>query len=87
MQSGRILRSLASPLAMPSGSIRLVARIDLSLPGMTITPQANQALAQTIVLAHLKHQAVAPSEVDDNLISDFVEVLTDELDQTDEAIE
>jgi len=87
MQSGRIIRSLASPSTMPSGSIRLVARIDRSLPGMTISPGANQALSQTMVLAHLKHQAIPPSEVDENLISDFAEVLTDELDQTTEELE
>ncbi len=80
MQTGRFLGRLASAAAIPIGTSRLVARIDQSLPGMTITPQANQVLSQTIVLAHLKHQPVGAVEQDDNLVSDFVDVLTDESD-------
>ena len=78
MQAGRFLRRLAAPAAMHPGTSRLVARIDGSLPGMTITPEANQALAQTIVLAHLKHRSVPQVEIDENLISDFADVLSDQ---------
>ena len=83
MQSGRLIRRLASPLAIANGTSRLVARIDSSLPGMTITPQANQTMSQTVVLAHLKHAAIPATEVDENLVSDFVDVLTDE-DESDD---
>ena len=83
MQTGRLIARLASPLAMPNGTSRLVARIDKSLTGMTIAPQANQAMSQTIVLAHLQHAAIPPVEVDDNLVSDFVDVLTDRSEDDD----
>jgi hypothetical protein len=88
MQTGRLISRLASPDAMPAGTTRLVARIDTSLPGMTITPEANQTMSQTIMLAHLKHQAIPRVEVDENLVSDFVDVLKDESeDNGDENIE
>ena len=61
---------------MRGGTKRLVARIDGPLPGMTITPESNQTVGQTIVLAHLKHQAIPPVETDENLVSDFIDVLT-----------
>ncbi|MCG8652912.1 MAG: hypothetical protein MI861_23935, partial [Pirellulales bacterium] len=71
MQTIRMLRRLAAAAAMPNESTRLVGRIDASLPGMTIAPDANQSEAQTIVLAHLKHAPVAKPQPDVNLISDF----------------
>jgi hypothetical protein len=85
MQTGRFLRRLASPAGMYNGTSRLVARIDSSLPGMTITPEANQAMSQTVVLAHLKHRPIRVAEVDENLISQFVDVLTDEDESEAEA--
>ena len=63
---------------MPKGSTRLVGRIDGSLPGMTITPNANQVTAQTIVLAHLKHAPIGKREIDMNLLSDTRKVLSGE---------
>ena len=82
IQTGRFIGRLASAAAMPLGTSRLVARIDQSLPGMTITPQANQTVAQTILLAHLKHRPPESVEQDENLVSDFVDVLTDEISDT-----
>jgi hypothetical protein len=78
MQSVRMIRYLGSPASMPKGSTRLVGRIDGSLPGMTITPNANQMTAQTIVLAHLKHAPISERKVDKNLLSDMRQVLSDE---------
>ena len=75
MQTTQMILRLASPAAMPNGSSRLVARIDGSLPGMEITPDANQTSAQTIVLAHLKHAPLSVPEVDVNLIGDLRPVL------------
>lgn len=71
MQTARMILRLASPAAIPDGSARLVGRIDASLPGMEISPHANQASAQTIVLAHLKHAPLPVPQVDMNLIADF----------------
>lgn len=68
MQTIRMLRRLASPTAMRDDSMRMVARIDSSLPGMSIVPEANQADAQTIVLAHLKHAPYPTPEMDVNLV-------------------
>jgi hypothetical protein len=77
MQAMRIMRRLASAAAMPNGSTRLVARVDGSLPGMSITPDAIQNSAQTIVLAHLKHAPLPVPRVDLNLIGDLRRVLRD----------
>lgn len=77
MQTIRMIRRLASPAAMLQGSTRLIARIDGALPGMTITPDANQTSSQTIVLAHLKHAPLPDLKVDVNLIGDLRRVLTD----------
>ncbi len=71
MQTARMMLRLASPAAMPNGSTRLLARIDASLPGMEITPDANQTSAQTIVLAHLQHARLPIPQVDLNLIGDL----------------
>jgi hypothetical protein len=71
MQTVRLIRRFSSPAAMPNNSTRLVARIESSLPGMTITPIANQIAVQTIVLAHLKHPPIPVPQVDVNLITDF----------------
>ena len=77
MQTGEVMRRLASPAVIPAGSTRLLARIDTSLPGMEITPGTDQKSAQTIVIAHLKHPPLPPAQVDVNLIGDFRDVLTD----------
>ncbi len=68
MQVARLIRRLASPVVMPPGSTRLVARIDGSMSDMTITPEANQAVAQTVVLAHLEHAALPQPKSDVNLL-------------------
>lgn len=78
MQTAMLLARLSSPSAMANGSTRLVARLDSSLPGMTITPDAKQTLSQTIVLAHLKHAPLPEPQVDVNLIGDLRRVLGDD---------
>jgi hypothetical protein len=84
MQTATLVGRLSSPSAMPNGSTRLVARIDASLPGMTITPDAKQTLSQTIVLAHLKHAPLPAPKADVNLIGDLRRVLGDDEDGDDE---
>lgn len=70
MQTSRILRRLAAPAAMPWGSTRLVARVEGTLSGMSITPDTHQTSGQTILLAHLKHPLRAEPLPDINLLSD-----------------
>jgi hypothetical protein len=85
MQTVRMIRRFASPAAMPSGSTRLVARIDASLPGMTISPDAYQTSSQTIVLAHLKHAPLPVLKADVNVIGDLRRVLGDDVDSDSEV--
>lgn len=77
IQTVSMMQRLAAPAAMPRGSTRLVARIDGSVPGISITPNANQSSAQTMVLAHLMHASIATPMVDMNLLGDFQPALTD----------
>ena len=79
MQAALLIRRLGTPASMPAGSTRLVGRVSQTLEGMTITPIANQAASQTIVLAHLQHGALPQARPDVNLISDFRQVQTDPL--------
>ncbi len=83
MQTAVLLRRLASPGAMAKGSMRLVGRIEGSVPGMSITPDANQSSAQTLVLAHLKHAPLPEPRIDVNLIGDFRDVLKDSAEDAD----
>lgn len=78
MQVGRVLQGLVSPDSIPRGSIRLVARYDGALEGMTITPDTSQTSAQTVVLTHLRHPDWGQPQVDVNLMGDFRSVLTDQ---------
>jgi hypothetical protein len=71
MQTAQLISRLAAPAAMAKGTARLVARIDGSLDGMTISPSANQQQAQTIVVAHLQYQPLPRPRPDTNLISQF----------------
>ena len=73
-----MLQLLGSPESMPKDSMRMVARIEESIPGMTITPEAIQRTSQTIVIAHLRHAQSRSPEKDVNLIGDLREVLTDD---------
>jgi hypothetical protein len=82
MQTGTLIRRLGTSAAIPRGSTRLIGRIEGSLPGMTISPNANQRASQTIVLAHLQHPPLPTATVDVNLIGDLQSVLTDD-DQTE----
>ena len=76
--SSSLLQRLLLPAALPRGSMRLVARINTRLPGMSISPAANQVSSRTIVLAHLQHSPLPAAQVDINLIGDFRKALTDE---------
>lgn len=73
-----MLQLLGSPESMPADSMRLVARIEQPIPGMTITPEASQRQTQTIVLAHLRHAPMGKPKKDVNLIGDLRKVLTDD---------
>jgi hypothetical protein len=84
MQSAVMIRRLASPAAMAPGTSRLVARIDGSLPGMTISPKSSQSAAQTIVLAHLQAEPLPEPLADVNLVADFRRVNKLDSDNTDD---
>ena len=71
MQTNVLMNRLASPSSMARRSTRLVARIDGSLPGMTITPNSNQSAAQSVLLAHLQPAPLPKSGKDVNLIIDI----------------
>ncbi|QDT05752.1 hypothetical protein K227x_41560 [Rubripirellula lacrimiformis] len=71
MQTSTLMQRLGSPSMMAPGSIRMVGRIDTAMGGMSIEPKANQVNAQTIVLVHLQHPAIALGKPDANLLSDL----------------
>jgi hypothetical protein len=73
-----MLQLLGSPESMPKDSMRLVARIEQVIPGMTITPAAIQRTSQTIVIGHLRHAPNRSPQKDYNLLGDLRKVLTDD---------
>lgn len=78
VQTRAMMQRLGSPMSMPNDSMRMVARIEQSVPGMTISPEASQRASQTIVLAHLRHPPFEECQPDVNLIGDLRNVLTDD---------
>ncbi|MEM9587387.1 MAG: hypothetical protein AAGA03_08895 [Planctomycetota bacterium] len=77
LQVGRVIEKLTRPESLPPGSTRLVARVDGLVAGPQIIPGGSQTRGQTILVAHLAHQPVQFPEPDENLRSDFRDVLTD----------
>ncbi|MEM6471461.1 MAG: hypothetical protein AAF802_18000, partial [Planctomycetota bacterium] len=77
MQTNVVLKELTNERNLPEGSVRLVGRIEESLPGIEILPSASQQTSQTIVLAHLEYPAPREPERDSNLITDFRRVNRD----------
>ncbi len=78
MQVGLMLNRLASPDSIPSGSMRLVARYDGAIEGMTITPDTHSVFGPNGCAGASQAPCLAPTQVDVNLIGDFRQVLTDE---------
>ncbi|TWU07757.1 hypothetical protein [Stieleria varia] len=74
MNMSQLIRQFASSEAIPSGSTRLVGRIDGDLPGMEIAPSASQHAVQTLVLVHLQHADLPEPARDANLATEFVRV-------------
>ena len=85
LQTSRLMRRFLASASTPNGTSRLVARIDQSLDGMTITPVANQKKGQTVLLAHLLHSEKTEFAKDRNLLSDFRRALgrTDPINKVD----
>ena len=71
LQVSRVMRAFLANGSIPPQSSRLVGRIEQSMPGMNIAPQANQQSAQTIVVANLSYAPSPAAKPDVNLISDF----------------
>lgn len=71
MQTGHLIRRFADADSIPNGSCRLIARIEVPLDGLEITPAASQHNAQTVAIIHLAHPELAQPSADSNLASDF----------------
>ncbi|TWT84474.1 hypothetical protein CA13_59530 [Planctomycetes bacterium CA13] len=71
LQTTELMSRLLRAESMPPSSSRMVARIDASVPGMTVVPSANQVNAQTVVISHLQHPPFQKRQADVNLITDF----------------
>lgn len=63
----RLLGLLADPAPLPHGSMRLVARCEQDLPGMTVTPESAQTSHSAVFVAHLRYPATVPPVGDKNL--------------------
>ena len=74
--ANRLERFVQHTAIMP-GSTRLIARINDSLPGMTIMPSATQVTSKTTVLAHLEYTPWPEPAPDANLAKQQKKVLKD----------
>ncbi len=67
MQTQRLIERLIATESLTIGSSRIVARIEQSIPGMTIVPAASQRNFQTVLVAHLNYglgdSSPSPSQV------------------------
>ena len=84
MQTASLMAQVSSAEGIPPGTTRLIARIDGSVEGMTISPQASQARSQTLLLAHLAHAPLAAPSKDTNLRTDFIRAVRKETDDTEQ---
>ena len=75
--ANRLERALVQHTAIMPGSTRLIARINDSLPGMTITPSATQVTSKTTMLAHLEYTPWPEPAPDANLAKQQKKVLKD----------
>jgi len=71
LQVSNFMGRLLNPESIEPGSTRMVARIDQSMPDLSVVPSANQLVAQTVVVAHLNYPPFADRQPDDNLETDF----------------
>ncbi len=60
------------PERFEPGERRVVGRIDLALPGMTIHPAASQRNGATLVVGHLAYGPLPPPQSDENAPTDVV---------------
>jgi hypothetical protein len=51
---------------LDEGELRLVGRIDETIPGQTVTPSASQLRSGTLVVAHLAYGQLPPPRPDKN---------------------
>lgn len=65
--AARLLGLLADPAPLSDGSMRLIARCEQLLPGMTVTPESAQNSHSAVVVVHLRHPAAVPPVGDENL--------------------
>ncbi|HBJ37967.1 MAG TPA: hypothetical protein DDZ51_25060 [Planctomycetaceae bacterium] len=71
------LQQLMSPMlrgeTLPPGATRLVARCEMPLPGMTISPEPAQQTSGAVVIVHLTRPAIDVPSGDANLMPDRLE--------------
>jgi hypothetical protein len=67
MQTSVLFDDLCNRQHTTAGVSQLVARIDGVLTGMTVLPDMNQVVGQTILLAHLTYGELPPVVSDENL--------------------
>tara|TARA_R110002073_G_scaffold60209_3_gene151173 strand:- start:4537 stop:6990 length:2454 start_codon:yes stop_codon:yes gene_type:complete len=85
LQVSRVMSAFLADKSVPADSSRLVGRIEESIPGMTVTPQANQRSSQTVVVANLRFPPSPEPQSDVNLVVDFRKSLTDPLESEVES--
>lgn len=85
MQTASLMAQVGSAEGMPPGSTRLIARIDGSVEGMTVSPQVSQTRSQTLLLAHLTHEPASAPETDTNLRTDFIRAVRKDQDDAEQA--
>ncbi len=60
----KIAEAAAKMGSLTPGAMRLIGRIPNTVPGCNISPQSNQTLGQTIVVAHLKYSPLPECQRD-----------------------
>lgn len=60
LSADRLALTCRTSAQLRTGDVRLVGRVPGSLPGVTLTPDASQTAAQSIVIAHLGHADLGP---------------------------
>lgn len=69
----RLMLPMLRGETLPRGATRLVARCEMPLPGLTLSPDAAQQSFGTVVIVHLARPAVAVPSGDVNLMPDRLE--------------
>ena len=69
----RLMQPMLRGETLPPGATRLVARCEMPLPGLTISPEAAQQTFGAVVIVHLSRPAATVPSGDANLMPDRLE--------------